>query len=703
MTNKTFSSRTLLWAALAVVLLAVAGIYLRDSLFPGATPTPRVPATPTETVVAVALTATPTPVPTGAAAPTADPGAIADRPTPTRFFTPTPEPGGQVLLLQPHPGEAGWWVSSEERGNHLGDSFLYAGFYDNQVFIAAARFDLARIPRGAPIRQATLRLTGLNAQRFDEQAAGAWSVQLLASDTIPDLARADFQTIFNAAAPVSLFPMLTANDLQVGHVNTWDLDAGAQAWLSQQIINNTGALIVRIVGPAGGGNSLFAWDSGGGPASTGNGIHLLLNLGPPPATPPPAATRSYIVATLPPTPANILTVAANALTATSIAASIGTYTPTPFNLVTPTPTPRNQATAQAQAALLGLPPVVIPTSVPANGATATYQAAYATAVTIITGTLTPIPTNAITPIIVRPTAIPENVLTVAAQVVAATARARTTGTPTPFPYSVAIATVTPFTPAPLVVTSTPTPLTFATSVYRSAQATAVALTTGTYTPLPYIPITPTPLPLLVYLDRLTPTAQPTATPTVPAALPRAMIGNIIFRSDRQETTEFYMLDLTASRLVWVTQAWPFNLAQRNEMRSSNGRYRVLVQNDAVGVPQVFVQDAEFNNTRQITNGSGWSFDPAFSPRGDRIAYVSQNPGNDEIYTIGVDGSDMRRLTSNSWEWDKHPSWSPDGSQIVFWSNRDTGRRQLWIMNADGSNQRLLIGSPYQDWDPIWMK
>ena len=69
----------------------------------------------------------------------------------------------------------------------------------------------------------------------------------------------------------------------------------------------------------------------------------------------------------------------------------------------------------------------------------------------------------------------------------------------------------------------------------------------------------------------------------------------------------------------------------------------------------------------------------------------------------MDGTDLKRLTINSWEWDKHPSWSPDGNQIVFWSNRDTGRRQLWIMNADGSNQRVMISSPYQDWDPIWLK
>jgi TolB protein len=93
----------------------------------------------------------------------------------------------------------------------------------------------------------------------------------------------------------------------------------------------------------------------------------------------------------------------------------------------------------------------------------------------------------------------------------------------------------------------------------------------------------------------------------------------------------------------------------------------------------------------------------FSPRDNRIAFVSAESGNDEIYSINPDGSDMRRLTSNTWEWDKHPSWSSDGSQIVFWSNRDTGRRQLWVMNADGSNPHLLLKSTFNDWDPVWGK
>ena len=69
----------------------------------------------------------------------------------------------------------------------------------------------------------------------------------------------------------------------------------------------------------------------------------------------------------------------------------------------------------------------------------------------------------------------------------------------------------------------------------------------------------------------------------------------------------------------------------------------------------------------------------------------------------VDGSGLRRLTTNTWEWDKHPSWSGDGRQIVFYSNRDSGRRQIWIMDADGGSLRNISNNGYNDWDPVWIK
>jgi Tol biopolymer transport system component len=83
----------------------------------------------------------------------------------------------------------------------------------------------------------------------------------------------------------------------------------------------------------------------------------------------------------------------------------------------------------------------------------------------------------------------------------------------------------------------------------------------------------------------------------------------------------------------------------------------------------------------------------------RIAFLSGRDGNGEIYVMNADGSDQTRLTDNPAN-DFFPAWSPDGTRIAFESARD-GNREIYVMNADGSGQANLTGSPADDIDPAW--
>ena len=81
----------------------------------------------------------------------------------------------------------------------------------------------------------------------------------------------------------------------------------------------------------------------------------------------------------------------------------------------------------------------------------------------------------------------------------------------------------------------------------------------------------------------------------------------------------------------------------------------------------------------------------------RIAFVSKRVGNWEIYVMNADGSDQRNITNNP-GLDSHPSWSGDGSRIVFASDRD-GDRNIYAMDPDGSNVVRLTDSPGVDHMP----
>ena len=83
----------------------------------------------------------------------------------------------------------------------------------------------------------------------------------------------------------------------------------------------------------------------------------------------------------------------------------------------------------------------------------------------------------------------------------------------------------------------------------------------------------------------------------------------------------------------------------------------------------------------------------------RITFVSNRDGNVEIYVMDADGKNQRRLTNNQ-HIDSSPLWSPDGKRIAFVSNRD-GNAEIYVMDNDGGNQLNLTNDPNDDRSPSW--
>ena len=93
-------------------------------------------------------------------------------------------------------------------------------------------------------------------------------------------------------------------------------------------------------------------------------------------------------------------------------------------------------------------------------------------------------------------------------------------------------------------------------------------------------------------------------------------------------------------------------------------------------------------------------------RGLLIAFVSERDGNCEIYVINADGSNQKRLTSNPAD-DAYPAWSPDGKKIVFSSSISRQRTivpkdaEICVMNADGTETKRLTNNNTGDGLPSW--
>ncbi len=122
-------------------------------------------------------------------------------------------------------------------------------------------------------------------------------------------------------------------------------------------------------------------------------------------------------------------------------------------------------------------------------------------------------------------------------------------------------------------------------------------------------------------------------------------------------------------------------------------------NRSGGFFQIYVMEADGSNVTQLTNTSARNAEPAWSPDGSKIAFYSQRDGNQEIYVMDADGSNQTRITTNTAD-DRRPAWSPDGAKIAFQSVRD-GNWEVYVMNADGSNQTNLTNQPTQEEGPVW--
>jgi uncharacterized protein YjdB len=123
-----------------------------------------------------------------------------------------------------------------------------------------------------------------------------------------------------------------------------------------------------------------------------------------------------------------------------------------------------------------------------------------------------------------------------------------------------------------------------------------------------------------------------------------------------------------------------------------------------GLSSIWVMDADGANKVNLTEALEGAYSvgaPSWSPDGNRIAFstVTRNGTRSAIWTMNADGSDQQQRTSSMEGFDTEPSWSAGGTQIAF-SRIFAGDRDIAILTlASGSVQRLAL--PGAQWHPAW--
>jgi TolB protein len=143
--------------------------------------------------------------------------------------------------------------------------------------------------------------------------------------------------------------------------------------------------------------------------------------------------------------------------------------------------------------------------------------------------------------------------------------------------------------------------------------------------------------------------------------------------------------------------------QREEDRKKGVRRRYSWDFDPY--MDIFRADPDGENLVNLTNSKGYDAEGSFSTDGKQIVFCSNRDGHLNLYVMDADGKNVRQLTRTKDCYNGGPFFSPDGKRVIFRSDRkEKDRLQLYVINADGTGEKALTDNDkWVYWAPYWSK
>jgi Tol biopolymer transport system component len=147
-------------------------------------------------------------------------------------------------------------------------------------------------------------------------------------------------------------------------------------------------------------------------------------------------------------------------------------------------------------------------------------------------------------------------------------------------------------------------------------------------------------------------------------------------------------------------------ARREEEKKSGQRRRYAWDFDPY--MDIFEANPDGSGLKRLTDSPGYDAEGSYSPDGKQIVFSSQRdgdmePAHSQLWIMNSDGSQPRQLTQAPKCYNGGPFFSPDGKRVIFRSDRkEKDRLQIYVINADGSGERALTDRPtWVCWGPYW--
>ena len=171
--------------------------------------------------------------------------------------------------------------------------------------------------------------------------------------------------------------------------------------------------------------------------------------------------------------------------------------------------------------------------------------------------------------------------------------------------------------------------------------------------------------------------------------------------------ELYLIDLNGKELKRLTN----NEYYDNDPCFSPDEKEIVFRSRRPKIDELWIMNADGSHPRQLTfypeddlSAGEYHYHagpPVWEPNQNIISFMSRQNNNYSIFTIKPDGSDLRQLTSNTFDQGWH-CWSPDGQLLVFDGLDATGNYDIYIMKYDGSALTRLTDHPQYEQAPVFV-